>query len=53
MERPKAAAAAANPRAKPGEIRLVRAGSVAPEGRVARYARVVLAEGPRQGQGAG
>jgi len=39
MERPKAAAAA-NPRAKPGEIRLVRAGSAAPEGRVACYARV-------------
>jgi len=42
VERPKAAA---SPRAKPGEIRLVRARAAAPERRVACYARVVPAGG--------
>lgn len=42
MERPKAAA---NPRAKPGEIRLVRAGAAAPERRVACYVKVAPAGG--------
>lgn len=53
MERPKAAA---NPRAKPGEIRLVRAGTAAPERRVAYYARVAPAggaEGLRGSRGKG